>query len=235
MWNNLTIGDIVEFLFVFIIGVLISIFELAFIYAASPKKFELKIIDNNPIAIIYTSYFFLPFTTKIRKYKNIQEAYITSRIEKRKHSSCTVYDLMLKFPKKSIVLFGNKNNKNDILTYCDKINKSINSFEDCIIEEPAIASKKTAVIILLVCSPFLIFIPPKHSRNSYITDITQNFHIYLIATGILAIFMILSLLINLFINVKSDTNLIVSSDYNKKENIDLDHESKRINDSIIKY
>ena len=115
----------------FIFGIIISIFELAFIYASSPKKLELTIIDNIPTAIIYTNYFFLPFTTKIRKYKNIKKAYIKNRIERGKNSSYTVYDLFLKFDKKSIVLFKGKRTEEDLLKDCEKINQSINSFENC--------------------------------------------------------------------------------------------------------
>ena len=221
-------------LLMFIVGLLISIFELAFIYAASPKKFELRIVNNTPVAIIYTSYFFLPFTTKIREYVNLQEAYIKSRVERNKNSSYMVYDLVLKFSKKSIVLFRGKKTEEELLDYCKTINNSIASFEDCCIEEPTITSKKTAVLIVLFFSPLLIFIPPKHSKNSYITDITQNFYIYLIATGILATFIILSLIVNLFINAKNNRNVVLKTDYNVKKNIDIDSEAKRINDSLIK-
>lgn len=223
-----------DFLFVFIVGLLISIFELAFIYAVSPRKFELQIVNNIPIAIIYAKYFFLPFTTKIRKYKGIQEAYIKSRIEKGKYSSYTVYDLVLKFPKKTIILFKGDKDKEELSEYCKKINQSIASFEACFISEPTITSKKTAILIVLFFSPLLIFIPPKHSRNSYITDITHNFYIYLVATGILAAFMMLSIIINLFINAKNNKDITFSTDYNTKENVDIDSEAKRINDSIIK-
>ena len=145
-----------DFLFVFVVGLLISIFELAFIYAVSPKKFELKIIDNSLIAIIYKNYFFLPFTTKIRKYKGIEEAHIKSRIEKNKNSSYTVYDLVLKFSKKSIVLFKGNKDKEELTEYCKKINQSIVSFEEYFISEPTITSKKTAVLIVLFFSPLLI-------------------------------------------------------------------------------
>ena len=62
----------------------------------------------------------------------------------------------------------------------------------------------------------------------------KNFYIYLTATGIFAIFMILSLIINLFINAKNNKNFTISTDYNIKENIDIDSEAKRINDSLIK-
>lgn len=223
-----------DFLFVFIVGLIISVFELAFIYAMSPRKFELKIIDNTLTAIIYKNYFFLPFTTKTKRYKDIKEAYIKSRIEKDKHSSYTVYDLVLNFPKKSIVLFKGNRDKEELEEYCKKINQSIVSFEECFISEPTITSKKTAVLIVLFFSPLLVFIPPKHSRNSYITDITRNFYIYLVATGILAAFMILSLIINLFVNAKSSKDITFSTDYNTKENVDIDSEAKRIKYSIIK-
>jgi hypothetical protein len=38
----------------------------------------------------------------------------------------------------------------------------------------------------------------------------------------------------LFINYKNNKNITTSLDYNIKENIDIDSEAKRINDSLIK-
>ena len=73
-----------DFLFIFSVGVIVSICELAVLYVVTPKKFELKIIDNIPTAIISKNYFFLPFTIKIKKYKDIRESYIRSREERDK-------------------------------------------------------------------------------------------------------------------------------------------------------
>lgn len=223
-----------DFLFLFITGIFLSFFGLVFLHIASPTKFELKIIDNTPTAIIYTNYFFLPFTIKIRKYKDIKGAYVESRIQKGKHITYTVYDLVLKFPKKSIVLFMGKKNRENILKYCEKINQSIASFEECFLTEPAVISRKTVLLILLVCLPLFILMPSKNSRDSYMTDITRNMYIYLTAAGVLAIFIILSLFINLLINSVNKRNDKLFVDYNKKENVDIDSEAKRINDSLIK-
>jgi hypothetical protein len=223
----------VDFLLVFVVGCLISVFEFAFIYAVSPKQLKIQIVNNRPIVTIYTSCFFLPFTTKIREYKDLQEAYIKNRIENGKKSYYTVYDLVLRFSKETIVLFKGNEDKEELSEYCKKINHTLTSFEDCFISEPTIISKKTAVSIVLFLSPLLIFIPPKHSRNSYITDITNNFYIYLVATGILITFMGLSIIINLFINAKNN-NISEYKDHNIKENTDIDAEAKRINNFIIK-
>ncbi len=110
-----------DFLLVFIVGCLISVFELAFIYAISPKQLKIQIVNNQPIVTIYTSYFFLPFTIKVRKYKDLQEAYIKNRIENGKKSYYTVYDLVLRFSKETIVLFKGNEDKKELLKYCKKL------------------------------------------------------------------------------------------------------------------
>lgn len=222
-----------DILLVFLIGLLISIFELSFVYTVSPKEFELKIIDNIPNVTIHATYFFLPFTTKIRKHKGLEEAYIRSRKKRTKYSTYEVYDLVLKFPKKSVTLFDGQREKEDLLEYCKKINKALKSFEECYINKPSAMSNKKAIFILFLVTPLFVFIPYKHS-NSYISDITKNFYVYLATTGILAMFVILSLIVNLFINAKNNKNDMLIVDYNKKEKIDLDSEAAKINDSIIK-
>ena len=220
-------------LLVFLIGLLISIFELSFVYAVSPKEFELKIVDNIPNVTIHAAYFFLPFTTKIRNYKGLEEAYIRSRTKRTKYSTYEVHDLVLKFSKKSVTLFEGWREKEDLLEYCKEINKALKSFEECYINKPSTMSNKKAIFILFLVTPLFVFIPYKHS-DSYISDITQNFYIYLATTGILAIFVILSLIVNLFINTTNSKKDTLIVDYNKKEKIDLDSEAAKINNSIIK-
>ena len=217
---------------ILIFAFIVVFFDLLFIYSSSPKNLEIKFIGTNSITIIYGSYFFLPFTTKVKKYKDLRRAYIKERIEKNKSNSYKVYDLVLEFQNKSIVLFKNKNKDNALLEYCDKINRSISNYEDCFISEHTAISKTKALLILIIFTPLICFIPPKHSKNSYLEDIQQHFYILIVASGILLLFIILSLIVNSFTNLnKKNTSTI---DYNKKENIDMDSEIKRINDSLIK-
>lgn len=208
--------------------------ELLFIYSASPKKLEIKFIGTNSITVIYGSYFFLPFTTKVKKYKDLKRAYIQERIEKNKSNTYKLYDLVLEFPKKSLVLFKNKNKDNTLLEYCDQINKSISYFEDCFISEDTAISKTKAILILFIFTPLACFFPPKHSEKNYFEDLTQHFNILILASGILLLFIMLSLIVNLFINIKNSKSFTVLMDYNIKEKVDIDSETKRINDSVIK-
>ncbi|MBR3628457.1 MAG: hypothetical protein IKN42_06395 [Elusimicrobia bacterium] len=217
---------------ILIFAFIAAFFELLFIYSSSPKNLEIKFIGANSIAIIYGSYFFLPFTTKVKKYKDLKRAYIQERIEKNKSNTYKVYDLVLEFQKKSLVLFKNKNKDNTLLEYCDKINKSISSFENCFISEHTSISKTKALLLLLIFTPLACFIPPKRSEKSYLEDVTQHFYILLAATGILLFFIILSLIVNLFLKIKNNKNTTLTVEYNIKENIDS--EAKRINNSIIK-
>lgn len=209
-------------------------FELLFIYSASPKKLEIRFINNISIVTIYGSYFFLPFTTKIIKYKNLKKAYIKERIEKNKTRTYKVYDLVLEFEKKSKIIFKGRSEADELLQYCDKINKSISSFENCFISEHTSISKTKALLLLLIFTPLACFIPPKRSEKSYLEDVTQHFYILILASGILLFFIMLSLIVNLFVNIKNSKSSTILTDYNVKENLDIDSEAKRINDSIIK-
>jgi len=210
------------------------LFELFFLYVASPKQLKIEFINNISIVTIYGSYFFLPFTTKITKYRDLKKAYIKERIENNKGHTYKVYDLILEFQANSIVVFKGKSKEETLLQYCDQINKSVSSFEDCFISEYTSISKAKALLFLLIFTPLVCFIPPKHSKNTYLQDVTDHFYILMAATGLLAVFIILSLLVNLFINAGSKERQSLTIDYNKKENVDIDSEAKRINDSLIK-
>jgi hypothetical protein len=215
-------------IFAFIVG----LFELAFIYSASPKKIEVKFINNLSIVTIYESYFFLPFTTKITKYKNLQKAYVKERIEKIKGKSYEVYDLFLEFPQGSKAIIKQKSNKDEVLKYCEQINQAITSFEDCFVSEYSAVSKKSAVLILMIFTPLVFFIPPKYSNKSYLEDITQHFYILIATSGLLFVFVILSLIVNLLIKIFNIRKQPLITDYNTKK--DIDTEAKKINDSLIK-
>jgi len=220
----------VDFLFIFSVGVIVSICELAVLYVVTPKKFELKIIDNIPTAIISKDYFFLPFTIKIKKYKDIKESYIRSREERDKYSTYTVYDLFLKFSNKSIILFNGKRNKKDMLKYCEQINQSILSFEECTINEFKTGKEKNIILLILLFVPLIFFIAPIINNTNYTKDLDYllYLYIYITATSITTVFVLLSLVINRRINLENNGK-------NKdKKNIDIDSESKRIYDSLIK-
>ena len=210
------------------------LFELFFLYVASPKQLKIEFINNISIVTIYGSYFFLPFTTKITKYRDLKKAYIKERIENNKGHNYTVYDLMLEFQTNSIVVFKGKSKAETLLQYCDQINKSVSFFEDCFISEYTSISKAKMLLFLLICTPLVCFIPPKHSKNTYLQGVTNHFYILMAATGLLAVFIILSFIVNLFINVGPVKRQLITIDYNKKENVDIDSEAKRINDSLIK-
>jgi hypothetical protein len=219
-----------SFLFVFTIGAILSICELAVLHAVTPKKFELKLIDNIFTAIISNNYFFLPFTIKIKKYKGIQEANIRSRKVKDKYSTYTVYDLVLKFSNKSIVLFNGKRNKKDMLKYCEQINQSILSFEECTINEFKIGKEKNIILLILLFAPLIFFIAPIISNTNYAKDLDYllYLYIYITATSLTTMFVLLSFIVNRRINLENNEKNI------DKKNIDIDSESKRIYDSLIK-
>ena len=224
-----------NFSFIFIIAVVISICELAVLYIVTPKKFELKIIDNILMAIISKDYFFLPFTTKVRKYKGIQEAYIRSREERGRYSKYTVYDLILKFPKKAVVLFYGKMNKKGMLKYCEQINKSIVSFEECDITEFKIGKEKKIILLILLFVPLVFFIAPIINNTNYTKDLDYllYLYIYITATSITTIFVLLSLIVNRRMNLEHNGKIIITKNKDK-ECIDMDSEAKRIYDSLIK-
>ena len=224
-----------DFSFIFIIAVFISICELAILYVVTPKKFELKVIDNMLMTIISKDYFFLPFTIKIRKYKGIQEAYIRNREVKDKYSTYTVYDLILKFSNKSIVLFSGKRNKKDMFKYCEQINQSILSFEECAINEFKIGKEKNIILLILLFVPLIFFVAPIISNTNYAKDLDYllYLYIYITATSVTTIFVLLSLTVNHRINLEHNEKIIITKNKDKKR-IDIDSESKRIYESIIK-
>ena len=212
----------------------IVLFELTFVYSSSPKKIKVQFVNQTSTVTVYGSYFFLPLTTKITKYKNLQKAYVRERIEKNKGRSYEVYDLVLEFPTGAKTIIKRKSDKDEVLNYCEQINQSINSFEDCFISEYSAISKKTAVLILLFFIPLAFIIPPKYSNKSYAEDITQHLYILIAASGVFLFFIILSLIVNLFVKFFNKKYQSSVTEYNNKKDINIDEESKKINDSLIK-
>ena len=227
----------------FVVAALLSILELAFLHLASPKKIELTIVDAVPTAIVYSNYFFLPFTTKIRKYKDIKKAYISSRIQKDKYSTYKVYDLVLEYSNRSVILFRGKQTEENLLKYCDKINQFIASFEDCVVYESKIMKLKIALVFALFLLPLCCFIAPVAIQNDYYLKDTEYLYClygYLITTAIVTIFILLSLTVNRYKNSLGEKKVIsqiykINNNANKtKKKIDANSEAQRVYDSIIK-
>ncbi len=219
------------------IGALLSILELMLLYFMSPKKIELTTIDGYLTAVVYSNYFFLPFTTKIRKYKDIKKAYISSRRKRSKAGYYTVYDLILKYSKKSVVLFGEYSREKDLLEYCDKINKFILSHEDCVINDSKTKKGKIITLCVSIFVPSIIFIAALAGKtNPKDMEYLIFLHGYAIAVVIVLVFVLLSLTVNRYISSSDEKKVIsqIGKINESKKNIDINSEAKRIYDSIIK-
>ena len=241
-----------SWLIIISIAILVNIAELIIIHKLYPKKIELKAIDGTPTAIVYSKYFFLPFTTKIRQYKNIEEAYVRKKIKRRhrkySHSTYEVYyDLILRYSQnKTKILFYEKWNEKEILKYCEQINQFKISLEDTVINENKSKYGNVVIIVAMLIIPLFLFI---HADGIDIIEYTTDevyvfFHrICLIATGILVMFLLSSLVVNYFMYsskkkkfmmpTKTNNNANKSIEINKN-NISNDTEAKKIYDSIIK-
>ena len=86
---------------VLILGFMLFLIELMFIYFGSQKKFEIKVSNSVIVGIIYTSYFFLPLTSKIIKYENLKKAFM----REIKDSKGVFSDLLLEFSTITLILF----------------------------------------------------------------------------------------------------------------------------------
>ncbi|MBO7611558.1 MAG: hypothetical protein J6T23_05025 [Elusimicrobia bacterium] len=230
-----------NFTTILILGILVSFIGFFAIYSASPKRFELKIIDNELIVIVYSTYFFLPFTTKIKQYKNIKEAQIRKRMVQNKHSKYFVYDLILQFSRRSIVLLRGKTEYRELSDHCDNINQAIVSFEEYSFD---ICSGKwrTFLICVMVIVPLIIILFYTTAEDfNYAQNIEFQYftYVYLLTITIIILSIILSLTINRLIESKNKTNVISSLNYSagkniKEKNRDMDSEAQRIYDSIVK-
>ncbi len=222
-----------EFEYSLFLGPIAFLLGLLYIYIAPAKKFELKFIDNIPIATIYTNYFFLPLTTKITEYKNIQKAYVqeTGFIMRGWY---IIYSIFLKFPKTTKEILSNAN-KNYLLKECKKINDAISSCKEYSISKNDNISRVVAVFIIFSVLSLLLV-------SSNFKDIEAAFCLGSIAFVSLIMFsicIVLSLLVNFYKKRDSKNYNIYETDtyYNRdniKEKVNIDSEAKRINDSIIK-
>ena len=221
-----------------IISGLLSFLELMLLYVLSPKKIKLTVVESSPAAIVYSNYFFLPFTTKIRRYKDIKEAYIRSRREIDKHGSYLVYDLVLKYSTKSVVLFRGERTEKDLLKHCEKINHYIASFEECIINVSQTKKLKIVAVYMLVSVPLILFAAALlgDTDPQYDMGYVYCFYGYLITTAITMVFILLSWVVNRYMDSLNTNSISIddSDTYKKEQNSNIDSESKKIYNSVIK-
>ena len=236
-----------------IIAIIINIIELAIIQKLYPKTIELKVIDGIPTAIVYSKNFFLPLTTKVRRYQNIEKVGISTKTRRyRDGRRYEVYDLLIKYSNnKTKALFCDKVNEKEVLKYCEQINNFLKSLEYTVVHEnKSKAGNFVVIAALLLVPPFLLIHPDTVDKVEYTTDEVYIFmsRICLIATSVLALCVALSLLMNYFTYIskkekviKSTSDNINISNYNKdykkekvKYNTNNEEEAQRIYDSIIK-
>ena len=224
-----------------ILIILVGFLGFLTIYSVSPKKFELKIINNELIALLYSTYFFLPFTTKIKKYKNIKKAYVRKRVERSKYSKYFVYDLMLESSKRPLIIVKGKREYKKLEEHCEKINQSISSFAEYSFDICR-GNWRTFIIIIMVIIPLFMMIPHTCAKDfNYSRDIVFQYfiYVYLSTIAIIAISIILSSMVNRSIESKNQTNVVLSAKNNiekdvKEQNRDINSEAQRMYDSIIK-
>ncbi len=234
MRNNYS-GEKMNFEVLFVIGVLISIAELFVIHFFSAKKFELTFVDGAPVAIMYTCYFFLPFTIKANKYKNLQKAFVRDRLKETKKSTYKVYDIFLKFPDKTIVLLKDEFSDEEALKKCENINKAIASSEEYCLGEISVKDKAGQLLSLFCLLAVIMFVPLINRHTGYFDSekMIRNLYVFLFATGIVVNFCLISFIVNAFIGMfdKRKKNDLASCN---DSDTDIDLEAKKIDDFLIK-
>lgn len=227
---------------ILIISFIIFVVELCVLNTLSSRRFEFKVIDNNFTMIMYSTYFLLPFTIKIKKYINIKEAYTRTRLMRSRYGSYNVYDLIVKFSKGSKVLFNGKSSEKDLLKYRKKINEAIASFEEYTINDHKSMSAKIIILFVMLFAPSAIFFPFINGSTNNQSDISYQifFSAYLLATAVIITITLLSLLINHYTNIKStEKQSSIPINNNKIKIIDtedtnISSEATKIYDSLIK-
>jgi len=193
---------------IIVLGFLICFIELIFVYFFSPKKFEVKIVNNILIGIIYSNYFLLPLTTKIIKYDNLKKAFIRDI----KDCKGVFYDLLLEFATITVILFKRKEDKESLLNSCNKINESIASFKDCVIEETGCVSKKISIWLVQLVFLFILLITIQLSKGLYNKELLYIFlKAYIVEFVIFATLLVINLILNLLLRLfgKRSKNLII--------------------------
>ena len=183
---------------VLILGFILFLIELTIIYFGSQTKFELKVIDNIIVGILYTNCFFLPLTNKIIKYENLKKAFI----REIKDYKGVFYDLLLEFSTITIILFRRKRDKEEMFKYCDKINHAIVSCKSCILEDSNALSKKANILSVQILFLIVILIVLIFKNGSYNKEVLSTlFYAYILATILFITLLIINLILK-FINKK---------------------------------
>ena len=193
---------------IIVLGFLICFIELVFVYFFSPKKFEVKAINNILVGVIYSNYFLLPLTTKIIKYDNLKKAFIRGI----KDYKGVFYDLLLEFTTTTIILFRRKEDKENLLSSCNKINESIASFKGCIIEETGCVSKRISIWLVQLVFLVVLLIAIQLTKESYNKELPYIlFKAYMVAFVAFAVLLAISLILNLLIKLfgKRNKDLII--------------------------
>ena len=212
-------------------GSIACVLELLFVYSAPAKKIE--IIGNLPIVIVYTNYFFLPFTTKITQYKDLKKAYVMETGFNTKGFRA-IYSLFLKFPKKEINVLSSTD-KAYLSKECEKINNAISVGNKYTISDNNSISRTVA---MLLATPVAFYYALLYFKDKTATFMPFFDPILIMAASLcmFSVLAVLSLILNLFKKVKDNNSVIKQAEhiYDEKRSVNVDSEAKRINDSIIK-
>jgi hypothetical protein len=178
---------------IIVLGFLICFIELFFIYFFSPKKLEVRVINNIVVGIIYSNYFLLPLTTKIIKYDNLKKAFIRDI----KDYKGVFYDLLLEFATTTIILFKRKEDKESLLNSCNKINESVASFKECIIEETGCVSKRISLCLVQLVFLVVLLITIQLTKGFCNKELLYIFFkAYIVAFVVFTILLVISLILN---------------------------------------
>ena len=213
-----------DFTAILVLGLIISLIDLLIINSNSNVVFKLKFINKVPKVTIKSKYFFLPLTTKIREYNDVQAAHVKHRMGTRR-SGGDKYDLELELKNKwrRILVFGSETDYQKISKYCDEINYALKNFQDYSVLNNDSSKVISTVIWVLIVSLPIVCVPI--IKGKLLMDYICCFAIILI---ILSICFGLSSIVN---KSKKKKQILYN---NNKENVDIDSEADRINDSIIK-
>lgn len=226
-----------NFTIILLFGAITALIDLIIIHSFSDKTFKLTFVNKNPIVTIQTKYFFLPLTTKTKEYSDFQGAFVhekikheTNRQNNRRYVSSSIrYDLILEFShRRKIVLFGNEITNISLSKYRDEINDSLKSCQEYSVSKnnPKFSkvNKIFTTIMVLLVSVIGSLVFSKVKLNDY----SISTFIFIATILILLILLTLSLKVN---NSKKNSQIL---HYNNNENINIDSEADKINDSIIK-
>ena len=224
-----------NFTIILLFGAITVFIDLIIIHVFSDKTFKLTFVNKKPIVTIKTKYFFLPLTTKIKEYNDFQGAYVQEKISRKtnrqnnsRHVSTSIrYALILEFAyRRKITFFDNEMTNISLSKYRDEINDSLKTCQEYSISKNNPKYSKinkiftTIMVLLISVIGSLVFSKIK------LNDYSISTFIFIATILMLSLLLTLSLKMN---NSKKNSQTL----YNN-ENINIDSEADKINDSIIK-